>query len=917
MSTPSLSIRLLGPVEVLVDGAPIAVDTRKAIALLSYLACSSGPLPRDRAMVLLWPDATTDSGRGSLRRTLSALRKGLDGAWLHADRREITLEPGAAIDTVAFEALSGSEEVADLAAAAELYRGEFMDGFALRDSAEFDDWQLRQAGTYRRLASAVFERLSDAREHQGEVAEAIDAAVRWLALDPLHEPAHRRLMMLYARAGDRNAAVRQYRECVRVFQEELGVAPLEETTDLYRRIVEGDGVAAVDVPRVLPNVGTPHTGFVGREADLAALEAAYERGRGDLDGVLVVGEPGIGKTRLVEEFIDQRPRVLRVVAHPAERAVPYGIVVEIIRAGMALDGAAERLARLQPHWLAESSRLVPELGDVVADLPEPGPLEGPGGHRRMLEGLARVVLALAEGPEPGVVFVDDAQWADPASVEVLALLVNRIRDAAGLLILALRLDAVPDGHPLRDLRLPPIELTRLGVDEVAELLAEESSGLGERALELHQVSEGVPFILVEYLAALARGDDDLASLPGGVQTLLQERLDALSGVAVQVAGAASVLQRSFGFDDLRDVAGRTEGETLDALDELVRAGVIVEAEGDDFVFGHERLQQYAYESMSAVRRRLLHGRAADSLMAPTSTSLDAGVIAEHLVAAGRTQEAAEQHLVAADAAAALYANDDAMSHYEEALALGHPEVARIQEAMADLRALRGDYGHALAGFEAAAAGSDAADLGRIEAKIAAVHARLGRWELADAHFEAAVASVGDDPAAGSRALAAWASAAHRSGDGGRAEVLAMRALDDATLADDRLALAEAHNVLGIVQRADDPDGARRHNQVAIDLVGELSPVIRAAALNNLALTHLAAGTPEHGLDAATEALELCRRVGDRHKVAAVHNNLADLYHAAGRDGEAIDHLKEAAAIFSEIGSGGDELQPEIWMLSQW
>jgi DNA-binding SARP family transcriptional activator len=916
MTTPSLDIRLLGPVEILVDGSPLDVDTRKAVALLSYLACSSGPLPRDRAMLLLWPDAGIDSARGSLRRTLSALRKGLGGAWLGTDRREISLEPGAGVDAVRFESLAASHDVTDLDAAAALYRGDFMQGFALRDSGEFDDWQMQQANTYRRLSSTVFERLSEAHEDDGALGEAIEAAVHWLALDPLHEPAHRRLMLLYARAGDRNAAVRQYRECVRVFQEELGVPPLDETNELYRRIIEGDRAELVALPPIPVLLPAPRTGFVGREADLAALNAAYERAGDSLVGVLVVGEPGIGKTRLVEEFVEERPTVLRVVAHRAERAVPYGIVVEIIRAGLALEGAAGRLADIPEQWLVESSRLVPELTEAIEELPEPGPLEGPGGHRRMLEATARVVLGLTAGAEPGVIVVDDAQWCDPASVEVLALLTNRIRGATGLLVLALRMDAVPDGHPLDDLRLGRIELARLDVSDVAALLAEESPELDGHAAELHRVSEGVPFILVEYLGALARGDD-LAELPGGVQALLQERLDGLSGVAVQVAGAASVLQRSFGFEDLHEVAGRTEGETLDAVEELVRAGVIVEVEDDGFVFGHERLQQYAYESMSSVRRRLLHGRAADSLMATASSSLDAAVTAEHLVAAGRGDEAAQQHLVAADAAGALYANDDALSHYEEALALGHAEVGRIQEAMAELRLLDGDYRLALAGFETAAAGAAGPDLGRIEAKIAAVHSRLGQWESADAHFEAAMASAGDEPAAASRTLAAWASAAHRAGDAEHANALAMRALDDATLADDRLALAEAHNVLGIVQRADDPDAARRHHEVAIDLVGDLSPVIRAAALNNLALTHLAAGTPDDGLAAAHEALALTRRVGDRHRTAAVHNNIADLYHAAGRDGDAIDHLKEAAAIFSEIGSGGDELQPEIWMLSQW
>ncbi len=917
----SLDIRLLGPVDIRVDGSPLEVDTRKAVALLAYLALDPGPLPRNRAALLLWPDASSDSARGSLRRTLSALRRGLDDRWVQADRHEIRLHPDdeVFVDALRFEELASRDDLDALAEAAVRYRGEFMAGFVLRHSPEFDEWLTSTAGAYQRLASGVFERLSHAHEEAGALDPAIEAAVHWLALDPLHEPAHRRLMALYAKTGDRNAAVRQYRECVRVFQEELGVAPLDETTELYRRIVEGDGAEARAAHPSPPISPARHPGFVGRDADVAAIEAAYGRARDDIVGIVVVGEAGIGKTRFVDEFLSSHPdaAVLRVTGHPAERAVPYGIAVEMIRAGLGFADAEERLRRVPSHWLVEASRLVPDIGDFIDELPEPPPLEGPSGRRRMIEGLARVALGLIDRTEPGIIFIDDAHWCDPASVEVLGVLSNRIRDDRALLVLALRADAVPHDHPLRDLRHRRIELDRLAVEAVAELLAGDSPAVQDRADELHRVSEGVPFILLEYLGALDRGEDGLTNLPGGVRVLLQERLDGLSGVALQVAGAASVLQRSFSFEELRDIAGRTEGETLDGLEELVATRVVVEADGDGFVFGHERLQQYVYESMNAVRRRLLHGRAADALMAPTASSLDAAVIAGHLEAAGRTESAAEQYLIAADAAAALYANEDALSHYEAALALGHPEVDRIRESMAGLHALKGDYGVALAGFEAAAAGAADAGLGRIEAKIANVHARLGQWDLADAHFGAAIDTLSDDPATRSRALAAWASTAHRTGETERAGRLALQALDDATLADDRLALAEAHNVLGIVQRSSDPEGARRHHEMALALVEDGNPVIRAAALNNLALSCLAAGNPESGLESAHEALELCLLVGERHKVAAVHNNLADLYHAAGRDDLAIEQLKEAAAIFSDIGMGGDELQPEIWMLSEW
>ncbi|HEV2918187.1 MAG TPA: BTAD domain-containing putative transcriptional regulator, partial [Actinomycetota bacterium] len=245
-----LRIALLGPPRVERDGAPIEVDTRKAIALLAYLAMHPERHGRDAVAGLLWPDYDTEHARGALRRTLSTLNKAVGPGWLAADRTTVGFARAVPeLDVARFEELVAAcrahghapEDacpacVAPLDAAARLHRGDFLAGFSLRDSTSFDDWQYFQAERLRRELASTLERLATAQIGQHRWDDAVDAARRFLALDPLHEPAHRQLMRIYAWSGRRGAALRQFQACQRVLADELGVEPLEETVAVHEAI---------------------------------------------------------------------------------------------------------------------------------------------------------------------------------------------------------------------------------------------------------------------------------------------------------------------------------------------------------------------------------------------------------------------------------------------------------------------------------------------------------------------------------------------------------------------------------------------------------------------------------------------------------------------------------------------------------
>ena len=292
----SLKLYLLGPPRLERDGVPLEFDTRKITALIAYLALTGESHSRETLITLLWPELEPSRARAGLRRNLSVLKKALDGEWLVVERETIGTDLNAAFwsDVDQFQKLLGAwqthghpqadicpECLTALAEAVELYRGDFLEGFSLRDSPNFDDWQFFQTESLRQELASALERLVRGHTAQGTYQAAIPYTRRWLALDPLHEPAHRYLMSLYAWSDQRAAALRQYGECERVLEEELGVPPEGETTQLYKAIKEqqdlpppGERLVAPSQARVLNDryrlgaeIGRGGTGVVYRAHD--------------------------------------------------------------------------------------------------------------------------------------------------------------------------------------------------------------------------------------------------------------------------------------------------------------------------------------------------------------------------------------------------------------------------------------------------------------------------------------------------------------------------------------------------------------------------------------------------------------------------------------------------------------------------
>ena len=971
-----LELAFLGPPRIEYRGKPVSLDTRKAVALLAFLAVEGEAQTRDGLAALLWPESDRSHGRAALRRTLWALKRAFDGEGLTVDRESVGLDidAGVDIDTTRVRALldgcathghSTLEVCASciepLTQAADCYRGEFLDGFTLRDSPVFDDWLQSQTEASRRELIGILDR-------------AIKYARRCLALDPMNEAMHRRLMLVYSWARQRPAALRQYRDCVRVLDRELGVPPLEETTQLYHAIREdrvpapprarGDEAVivttdATDRKRapVVVVPGRPTYPLVGRDTEWDALVQAYSTVGPDGHLIVLEGEAGVGKTRLAEEFLAHvegaGANTVSARCFQGEDRLPYGLFVEALRSATSgPDSTQARLTSISELQLNEVARLLPEIVGDRPGLPTPSPLDSPGAQSRYFEAVALVLQELCRGVTPGVLFLDDLHWADEASISLLTYLVRRLEGRPLCVLATWRGGGAGDGprsmvsEARRAGLATTVSLSRLSISAVEELVrAADVPGLGiseERAEQLYLATEGLPFFLVEYLASLSEALSDEAdsatsewTVPASVRDLVRSRVASVSETGRQLLDTASVIGRAFELDIVQRASGRTDDETVAAMDELVSHGLVQEESGAEggslsYDFSHQQIRSLVYEETSLARRRLLHRRVAEAIESRFKGRRDhgrhAGSTARHYRIAGRDSEAAVYFKVAGDHAKGLFANAEALDHYRNALLLGHEDVAAVNESIGDQLTLLGEYRGAIESYETAASLGGTDLLPRLEGKLGTVYIRRGDWELAESHVQAAVAGLGEFGSASqrSRLYADWALIAHRRGDAPRAARLAGEAATLATDPEDTEALAQAHNVLGILSRnGGDLDAAVQHLERSLDLARTLSdPSVRVAALNNLALARGAIGDIETAIDLARSALELCASQGDRHREAAIHNNLADLHHAANRPEDAMSHLEQAVTMFAEIGEDLESeslefREPEIWKLVEW
>lgn len=929
---------------------PIA--SRVGRSLLAYLVMHRGrPHQRDYLAGSFWPELSEGRARRRLSHTLWQIQDVLgevDTPRPHlvttADTLAFDPEAPYWLDVEDFErrleAVSAqtrrdpAAELAELRACTELYRGDFLAGF-------YEDWVQLPQEHYRERYMAALSRLVGAAKALGAYEEALGYARRLTHHDPLREDAHQEVMRLCFLLGRVNDAIQQFERCRSVLAEELGAEPSEATVELFRRVQRhrraGISPQGVPTPAGLleRHVDAP---FVGREEERRSLVEAMERvlsGRGGV--VLVEGEPGLGKSRLVYEATDDaRWRGFQVLWGTARLGTPrpFAPLAELLSEGISQLRAEQLAQQVDGVWLREVARLVAAFSEWLPQLPPGARLRSAESSSRMQEALVETVVALG-AVSPQLVVIDDVQWADQDTLAVLERLAPRLGDSRVLLAVLFRSE---EGrrHPrvwetLRTLDrvagVGRVMLQPLSVFELGEMV-KRALGLSKvepaLASRIHQETGGNALFTLETLHALrdegllggeeADGAERLerrlatrpAPLSPSVRSIIVERVAMAGEEARTVLEAAAVLDEPADLEVLAAVAGLPRPVVIDAVDDLLYRRLLVD-DGDAYRTSHDQIRHVIYEGIPGAAQRELHRRAARVLQERRPQAVEA--LAHHFAAAGEAYSAARYLRKAARRAFGVYAYATAAQHFQQAARWSAEagwdgeerfELLAEWEAVLDVLGERQQQEQVLEEM-GRLTGVLPQRAGEVFRRRAWLLAHTGRLSEAEAAGRRA-AELADSEVSRSAALVAigmsrrWA---------GRAPE-AVEPLQEAVAAagSDRQARAEALAALGNtltgLQRHTEAERALEEARRLFAELGDLRG--EAEVVGMLAVGSMETGELARAGELYEDSLSMSRKLGYRHGEALALLNLGSATYLRGRAVAAVGYYNEAARLAAAIGN---------------
>lgn len=857
MTGPAFHLQLLGRPRLQRDGAALPVTMRKSWALLVLLALA-GAQPRRRVVDSLWPALDEPSGRRNLRRELARLNEAGAAGLVVAQGDVLQLALETAVDVPLFEQAAAAGRHDD---ALSLWNGTLAEDLSLDEAEGFERWL---GGERERLRA----RWRDALEALALASAPVQAEGHWRALladDPLQERHHGALIALLVAAGRREAAQAQYERCRTLLADELGLAPLAQTQALLvdaapTPAAVAERPAAPNLPGALP--------FVGRHAEVAALEAAWARAA----WVLVQGEGGVGKTRLVSDFCAAHGAWAVARCQSGDRDVPYAAFVRALR---TLGGG--NLPAATPGWVNdELARVLPELGRA------PRPLASDEERARFFEACANAWSALA-GESFDAIVIDDVQHADEPSLQLLRWLLQRAAAGTRCFLLA---RPAPQLVPLAEAAGLHLMLAPLPSEPVLELVQRLSGSVaGQRfAARLQAATGGNPFFIAETLRHLVEAGQLQADaqgrwrtpydeatqdyrelpLPASVREAVLGRVQRLPEPARRLLQAASVAAEPLAPRLLGAACALSELEATDAIEHALDAALLRQNDRGDIVFGHELTQQALAGALTPQRARLLHRRLA---LAAESTGERPAVIAAHFEQAGDGARALPHRLAAGDEAAALFAPGAALVHWQAALALGpSPEqlagvLPRMARAHIDLGDAEGNEAR-LAEFDALLAGPSLSAAARGEAVLACaeIECSLNVSDRALRRLDALLPGLPPGPL----------------------RTRAMRVHCNALQSLGRLEEAQASG------------------EAALQALGDTDPLERARLLDSLQLVMYQRGRPADALQLARQAAALWEAHGDPRERQRGHYRLGVLMIVTDQVEAGERELERALAMAEEM-----------------
>jgi DNA-binding SARP family transcriptional activator len=711
-----LRIRLLGELAVETSKGPVELGgSWRARSLLAWLAVNPGSHQRADVAARFWPEVLDSSARASLRNAIWAIRRSLGaeaGEALMATRERVGLDsPRLWVDATAFRDLIEHERLDE---ALELCRGELLAGLD-------DEWVYEFRDAHRDLLSELLERIAAQAELRRDLGGAIGYTRRRVALDPLAEDAQRALIARLAAAGDRPGALVAYARLRDRLRRELGISPSQQTRELVLEIRDEGAAAGSREPRPAETAPAPPSSgwtpgaafplppglrqpapaaFVGRARELATLRAVWsEVAAGDGARIaLVVGEAGIGKSRLARELALEAREHGAVVLHGStneDLLVPYQHFVVALRHFLGVAAPHELARRVQPR-AADLEPIIPSLPRQAGE--RPADRAGTESKRyRLFDAVASLIAELS-ADAPVLLVLDDLHWADQSSVALLRQMLESHPEMRLLMLATQRQTEMTPGGPLAQALqrltqqglLQRMTLSGLLDDDVAEL----SRSLTGRELSTELVyairteAAGNPFFVQEIVRHLSESDRSggmlslaHAGLPESVREVIDLRLAPLDEACIRLLIVAAVIGGEFELEPLERISD-LEGEDLAAsLDEALAAGLVLELAPSDrerFAFSHALVRRTLLERLSRAHRRRIHGRVAEALEASRGEAA-LSEIAYHLCEATPTvdrEHALDYATRAAEQATAHLAYAEAVDLFTRALSLLPPEHER-------------------------------------------------------------------------------------------------------------------------------------------------------------------------------------------------------------------------------------------------
>ncbi len=671
-----LHISLLGPPAIYYDNIPVQIQRRMPRALLFYLASRGNIIGRAELPLLFWPDENEEDARRHLREVLSKLRANLPASdLLLTDQDRIGLNFDLVyVDQLDFQHLIEPilqpawqvpatiplpESIYQtLHKAIRLWRGpHFMAGANLPDSPAFDDWLSRTGQNLEHQRNRILERLGDHCTANGDHETAIYWFRQAFENDELNEELHYRVMHLLAGMDHRSEAIKHYACVKQLLRRELDIEPSPALQSLNERIQSELSLPEPKTRPVWPLRQTLSTPYIGRNQLIENLQRKIQKSGFSV----IMGEIGAGKTRLIKECYSRMapsPRLLLANCRPFEGALPFQPIVDMLRRFVA----PEEWKLLPDIWIARLAFHLPELHIVCPTSPKSVPVTPDQARLQFYEALQQIFLVLAQSKRL-FIFLDDAQYADEATLSAFSyLLSRRFFPEYGFCLIAARND-IPNAS-LQELiaiqqdtqKFPLIQIQPLTLDEISELsrmvlphvrsphffnqLLRDSGGNVYFSLELlRSILEQTPMPDIN-------SDSFTFSLPNSIYMAAHEQMSRTNPDDHQVLMLAAIIGNEFNIPLLVKASGLRTEQVICAIENLETARLIESINGAyrkgvDYQFVHFKIREALLLEISPARKCMLHSRVAHSMAdLPGINSLEnMKAIAQHYEAAGELESA--------------------------------------------------------------------------------------------------------------------------------------------------------------------------------------------------------------------------------------------------------------------------------------